>query len=97
MTNVVIGGNGQAKASEACPYCGATVPLMLGPGDFGPEHAAKVVEALRTSTLYGCDVCGKNWAVVRKKGTTPFYQGAKGNRHERRAALARARRGKLRA
>jgi len=69
---------------------------MLGPGDFGPEHAAKVVEALRTSTLYGCDVCGKNWAVVRKKGTTPFYQG-KGNRHERRAALARSRRGKLRA
>lgn len=96
MTNVVIGGK-QPRASEECPYCGAATPLMLGPGDFGPEHAAKVVEALRTSTLYGCDVCGKNWAVVRKKGTSPFYQGAKGNRHERRAALARARRGRLRA
>jgi hypothetical protein len=89
--NVMIGG-GQAKASEACPYCGAPTPLMLGPQDFGPEHAVQVVEALRTSTLYGCDVCGKNWAVVRKKGAPALYQGVKGNRHERRAALARSRR-----
>lgn len=89
--NFMVGGP-QVRASEACPYCGAATPLMLGPADFGPEHAKMVLEALRTSTLYGCDACGKNWAVVRKKGTTPFYQGAKGNRHERRKRLAMARR-----
>jgi len=80
------------SASDACPYCGAATPLMLGPADFGPEHAKMVLEALRTSTLYGCDACGKNWAVVRKKGTSPFFQGAKGNRHERRKKMVMARR-----
>jgi hypothetical protein len=94
MTDGIVApsiGEDRINPREQCPACKAH-PRVLGPDDFPPGSKPGIEQAYRSGAmLYGCDVCGKRWAVMRETKDAPSRPRGP-NRKARRAQAALARR-----